>query len=137
LVEEWFDGGLMAELARELVPVVKDHIILSGIVMSGEVEAILLARGLVVPDWAVAGVKLPLDRLFEQRVRGILSAAAEAAGVSLGPVMGHRLCGTNGNHAYGCLVCGKQDRYCQLFQLHHYGETIEAGENQRLKERMK
>jgi DNA repair photolyase len=136
LVEEWFDLGLMAELARELVPVMKDHIILSGIVMSDEVEAILRAKGLVVPEWSVAGVKQPLDMAFEQRVRGILAEVAEAAGVSLGPVMGHRLCGTNGNHAYGCLICGKQDRYCQLFQLHHYGETIEAQENQGLKERL-
>ena len=48
--------------------------------------------------------------------------------------MGHRLCGTNGSHAYGCLMCGKKDRYCQLFQLHHYGETIEAADNQKLKE---
>ncbi|MBN3887926.1 MAG: hypothetical protein HWQ43_01665 [Nostoc sp. JL31] len=34
---------------------------------------------------------------------------------------------------YGCLICGKQNRYCQLFQLHHYGETIATEDNQRLK----
>lgn len=51
----------------------------------------------------------------------------------MGPVMGHRLCGTNGNHAYGCLLCGKQARYCQLFQLHHYGATVAAADNQLLK----
>ncbi|MGC1309865.1 MAG: hypothetical protein WA885_21780 [Phormidesmis sp.] len=131
LVEEWFDEALMKQLAAQLVPIVKDHIILSGIVMSTEVEEILLARGLVVPDWSSAGVKQPLNAAFEQRLKAILSDAAAAQKVTLGPVMGHRLCGTNGNHAYGCLVCGKQERYCQLFQMHHYGKTIQAIDNQR------
>jgi hypothetical protein len=134
LVEEWFDEEVMTDLANQLVSVVKDHIILSGVVMSAEVEAILLSKELVVPNWSVSGVKQTLDMAFEQRVRDILSEAAAKAQVSLGPVMGHRLCGTNGNHAYGCLLCGKNDRYCQLFQIHHYGEMIQSADNQRLKE---
>jgi len=134
LVEEWFDEALMIELSRQLVPIVKDHIILSGIVMSAEVEDILLSRDLVVPRWSDSGVKQHLNPAFEQRLKAILSDAAFVADVSLGPVMGHRLCGTNGNHAYGCLICGKQERHCQLFQIHHYGKTIQSETNQRLKE---
>lgn len=135
LVEEWFDAAAMESLARQLLPHVANHVILSGIVMSEEIEAALQVKGLFVPDWdrTQPGRKQYLTAEFEQQVRGILSAVAAELGIPLGPVMGHRLCGTNGNHAYGCLLCGKQGRYCQLFQLHHYGETVEAEDNQRLK----
>lgn len=135
LAEGWVDEGLLARLAREILPHVSDHVILSGVVMSEEVEEALRARGLHVPPWdrSQPGRKQPLSPQFEARIRQVLSEVAAEVGVPLGPVMGHRLCGTNGNHAYGCLVCGKQDRYCQLFQLHHYGCTVEADENQRAK----
>ncbi|MBD2777002.1 hypothetical protein [Iningainema tapete] len=135
LVEEWFDEALMWELTRTLLPHVSHHVILSGLVMSFEIEAILLKQELIVPTWnpSQPGVKQPLSFEFESRVRSILNTVAAEQNISLGPVMGHRLCGTNGNHAYGCLLCGKQNRYCQLFQLHHYGETIAAEDNQRLK----
>lgn len=136
LVEEWFDEELMWKLTRELIPHVAHHVILSGIVMSEEIEASLLDRGLFVPEWDrnQPGRKQLLSFAFEAKLRKILKSVATESNIELGPVMGHRLCGTNGNHAYGCLLCGKQDRYCQLFQLHHYGETVEAEDNQRLKE---
>lgn len=135
LVEEWYDEALLWRLARELLPHVSHHVILSGIAMSPEVEAELQGRGLVVPDWnrATPGRKQNLSLKFEQRVRTILSNVAEELTVPLGPVMGHRLCGTNGNHAYGCLLCAKQERYCQLFQNQHYGKTIEAEDSQQMK----
>jgi DNA repair photolyase len=139
LVEEWFDEELMTQLAVQLVPFVKDHIILSSIVMSNEVEKILLEKGLAVPDWSKDGVKQDLSWAFEKRLKKLLKEAAAVTETELGPVMGHRLCGTNGNHAYGCQLCGKKDRYCQLFQNYHYGETIQAidplnvGENQTVK----
>ena len=44
---------------------------------------------------------------------------------------------TNGNHAYGCLICAKQNRYCQLFQIQNYGETITVEDNQRLKQTLR
>lgn len=136
LVEEWYNEDLMWSLARRLLPHVAEHVILSGIVMSDEVAESLAARNLVVPAWdrASAGKKQPLSPAFEARLRSILRSVADELGVNLGPIMGHRLCGTNGNHAYGCLICGKQDRYCQLFQLHHYGDTVSSADNQRLKE---
>lgn len=135
LVEEWFDADLLWKLARELLPHVSHHVVLSGIVMSPEVEALLLERGLAVPGWEPqqAGKKQQLAPRFEQQVRSILAAVAEEQHTTLGPVMGHRLCGTNGNHAYGCLICAKQDRYCQLFQTHHYAKTVTAVDQQQLK----
>jgi DNA repair photolyase len=135
LVEEWYDEELMWKLSRELLPHVANHVILSGIVMSEEVEAELLQKRLYVPDWdrSQPGKKQNLRPEFEAKLRGILQAVAKEAGITMGPVMGHRLCGTNGNHAYGCLLCGKQARYCQLFQLHHYGATVDAADNQQLK----
>ncbi|MGD1872109.1 MAG: hypothetical protein ACFB02_03560 [Mastigocoleus sp.] len=135
LVEEWFDEELMWSLTRELVSQVGDHIILSGLIMSPEIEASLLQQGLVVPHWNLqqAGSKQLLPFEFEEKLRSILKAVAKEQNIELGPVMGHRLCGTNGNHAYGCMLCGKQERYCQLFQLHHYGKTIAASDNQDLK----
>ena len=135
LVEEWYDEALLFELARELLPHVSHHVILSGVVMSHEVAAMLDERGLVVPQWdaAQAGRKQNLAPHFEQRIRTILAQVADELQVPMGAVMGHRLCGTNGNHAYGCLLCAKQDRYCQLFQTQRYGTTIEAVDNQRLK----
>jgi hypothetical protein len=104
--------------------------------MSQEIEDSLRQRGLVVPKWdrSQAGRKQPLPFAFERRLRAILNTVAEELGQNLGPVMGHRLCGTNGNHAYGCLACAKQHRYCKVFQLHHYGETIEMKDTLRLKE---
>ncbi|GAB4189148.1 MAG: hypothetical protein OHK0022_01300 [Roseiflexaceae bacterium] len=127
LAEPWYDEELMWQLARELVPYVRHHIVLSGVVMSEEIADLLQHNNLVVPEWdrAQPGRKTYLRPAFERQLRAILSAVAEEQGVALGPVMGHRLCGTNGNHAYGCLSCGKQHRYCQLFQQHHYGSTIE------------
>ena len=103
--------------------------------MSEEIEAALAARNLVIPNWdkSQPGRKQNLTLAFELRLRKIISQVAEELNVNLGPIMGHRLCGTNGNHAYGCLICAKQERYCQLFQLHHYGATIEAEDNQKLK----
>jgi DNA repair photolyase len=135
LVEEWFDEELMWKLSRDLLGHVAHHVILSGLVMSQEIEESLLNLGLVVPGWdrQQAGSKQLLSFEFEAKLRSILKTVATELNIELGPVMGHRLCGTNGNHAYGCLLCGKQDRYCQLFQLHHYGETIEAEDNQLLK----
>lgn len=135
LVEAWYDEELMWTLTRELLPHVASHVILSGIVMSEEVEAELAAKGLIVPEWdrTQPGRKQNLAPAFEAQLRNILQMVAKEQGVALGPVMGHRLCGTNGNHAYGCLLCGKQARYCQLFQLHHYGATVEAANNQQLK----
>ena len=104
--------------------------------MSEEIEQVLAEQGLIVPKWdrAQPGRKQPLPPAFEMRLRRILSAVAKELGVNMGPIMGHRLCGTNGNHAYGCLICAKQDRYCQLFQLHQYGETIATADNQKLKQ---
>jgi hypothetical protein len=103
--------------------------------MSEEVEAELRQKGLFVPDWdrAQPGRKQNLRPEFEATLRGILQSVAGEADIAMGPVMSHRLCGTNGNHAYGCLLCGKQQRYCQLFQLHHYGATVDAADNQQLK----
>jgi hypothetical protein len=103
--------------------------------MSEEIEASLLKQELIVPEWdrTQPGRKQYLSLEFESKLRSILSTVASEQNISLGPVMGHRLCGSNGNHAYGCLICAKQNRYCQLFQLHHYGETIAAEDNQRLK----
>lgn len=136
LVEEWFDEELMWQLARSLVPHIQDHIILSGIVMSDDIAAYLEQQELLVPQWdlANAGRKQPLSSEFEAKLRHILHQVAEELDITLGPVMGHRLCGTNGNHAYGCLMCAQQQRYCQLFQLYHYGETITAKDHQRLKQ---
>ena len=135
LVEQWFDETLMWELTRTLLPYVSHHVILSGLVMSEEIEESLLKQGLTVPQWdkTQAGRKQYLSSEFELKLRSILSTVASEQNISLGPVMGHRLCGTNGNHAYGCLMCGKQNRYCQLFQLHHFGKTIAAEDNQQLK----
>ncbi|MBD2447878.1 hypothetical protein H6G76_11955 [Nostoc sp. FACHB-152] len=135
LVEQWFDEALMWQLTRTLLPYVAHHVILSGIVMSEEIEESLLQQGLIVPQWdrTQPGRKQFLSAEFESSLRSILSTVANEQNISLGPVMGHRLCGTNGNHAYGCLICAKQNRYCQLFQLHHYGETIAAEDNQRFK----
>lgn len=136
LVEQWFDEALMWHFARSLVAHIPHHIILSGIVMSAEIEAVLSQQQLIVPEWNTQqpGRKQNLTPEFEARVRSILQQVAQEQGVTLGAVMGHRLCGTNGNHAYGCLICAKQNRYCQLFQLDHYGETIQTADNQRLKE---
>ncbi|HEU4328302.1 MAG TPA: hypothetical protein VFS21_34510 [Roseiflexaceae bacterium] len=134
LAEPWYDEELMWRLARELVPHVRHHIVLSGVVMSEEIADLLERAGLIVPEWdrAQPGRKVYLRPAFEQRLRSILGAVAEEQGVALGPVMGHRLCGTNGNHAYGCLSCGKQHRYCQLFQVHHYGRTVEREDSGQL-----
>jgi DNA repair photolyase len=139
LVEEWFDEDQLLSLARQLLPHIGQHVILSGIVMSEEIETMLTAQQLVIPAWDrnQPGRKLPLAPAFEQHIRQILQSVATEQRVELGPVMGHRLCGTNGNHAYGCLICAKQDRYCQLFQLHHYGSTVESIDNQRLKETLR
>lgn len=135
LVKEWVDEDLLVTLAKQLVGVVKDHIILSGVVMSDEIEAALLQKQLFVPQWdrSRPGRKLLLEPAFELSIRQILSDIARNLAVDLGPIMSHRLCGTNGNHAYGCLICGKQDRYCQLFQIHRYGKTLEGQQNQNLK----
>jgi hypothetical protein len=94
---------------------------------------------LVVPAWdrLQSGSKQTLSSAFEGRLRQILAEVATEIEQTLGPVMSHRLCGTNGNHAYGCLICGKQDRYCQLFQLHHYHETVASADNQQLKQRLR
>ncbi|AVH63124.1 hypothetical protein [Nostoc sp. 'Peltigera membranacea cyanobiont' N6] len=139
LVEQWFDEALMWQLARTLLPHISHHVILSGLVMSEEIEASLLKQELIVPEWdrTQPGRKEYLSLEFESKLRSILSTVASEQNTSLGPVMGHRLCGTNGNHAYGCLICAKQNRYCQLYQLHHYGETIAAEDNQRLKTLLK
>ncbi len=66
LVEAWYDEELMWTLTRELLPHVAHHVILSGIVMSEEVEAELNAKGLIVPDWdrAQPGRKQNLDPAF-------------------------------------------------------------------------
>lgn len=135
LVKEWFDEDLLVTLAKQLVGVVKDHIILSGVVMSEEIAVALHEKNLFVPSWDPThpGRKLPLEPDFERSIRRILSDVARTSSVDLGPIMSHRLCGTNGNHAYGCLICGKQDRYCQLFQIHRYGKTLEGLQNQSLK----
>lgn len=134
LVEEWYDEARMWQLARELLPYVSHHVVLSSIVMSDEIAANLHERGLVVPAWtpADAGRKQPLAPAFERRVRAVLNTVADELQLELGPVMGHRLCGANGGHAYGCLLCAKQDRYCQLFQRTHYGNTIAAANPQQL-----
>ena len=134
LTEPWYDEELMWELARELVPHVGHHVVLSGVVMSEEIEAQLLARGLAAPAWdrGAPGRKIYLAPAFEQRLRGILRTVAQQQGLELGPVMGHRLCGTNGNYAYGCLTCAKQERYCQLFQLHHYGAPVARADHGRV-----
>lgn len=136
LVESWFDEALMWQLCRSLIADIPNHIILSGVVMSAEIEAVLSKQDLVVPAWnpEEAGRKQQLTPEFELRIRAILQQVAQEQGVTIGPVMSHRLCGTNGNHAYGCLICAKQNRYCQFFQQHHYGETIETADNQRLKQ---
>jgi len=134
LVEEWTDEVLLRSLARELLPYVANHVILSGIVMSPEVEEQLRANRLVVPGSGVVGRKQNLAPEFEKRIRCILSDTAADLHISMGPVMGHRLCGTNGSHAYGCLICAKKDRYCQLFQLHNFDETVDTIDNQKLKE---
>jgi hypothetical protein len=135
LVEDWFDETLMWSLARRLLPHVVNHVILSGLIMSDEIETQLAAQNLVVPVWdkSQPGRKQYLSEAFETHLRQIIRQVAEELHVQIGPVMGHRLCGTNGNHAYGCLICAKQERYCQLFQLHHYGATVEAEDNQKLK----
>ncbi len=139
LVEEWFDEELMWTLSRELIPHITHHVILSGIVMSPEIEENLLEKNLLVPVWDKErpGEKQYLSFEFEAKLRSILKSVAAANTIELGPIMGHRLCGTNGNYAYGCLKCGKQDRYCQMFQRHHFGETIEAEGARRLKTLLK
>ncbi|KAB8143269.1 hypothetical protein F8S13_09600 [Chloroflexia bacterium SDU3-3] len=128
LTEDWYDEELLTRLAHELLPHVSHHVILSGIVMSAEVEAVLQDRGLVVPTWdhGLAGRKQHLSPKFEHHVRTLLATIADELGVAMGPVMGHRLCGTNGNHAYGCLLCARQDRYCQHFQVQQFGTTIQS-----------
>jgi len=130
LTKEWFDEDLMWRLTRELLPVVPEHIILSGLVMTDTIAHELSNNGLSVPQWQAdqAGIKQNLEPEFEKHLRHILSTVAEEQAQTLGPVMGHRLCGTNGNYGYGCLICGKSDRYCQLFQIHHYGHEIENAE---------
>lgn len=134
LVQEWYDERLLRRLARELLPHVGHHVILSGIVMSHEVEASLLAQGLAVPQWdrTRPGKKQYLSRDFEMQLHTILGEEAAELGISLGQVMGHRLCGVNGNHAYGCLLCAKQDRYCQLFQRERYDTEIKQPDPERL-----
>lgn len=134
LAEEWFDADLLRRLARELLPHVSHHVILSGVVMSDAIAANLGSRRLDIPDWdqSQPGRKRHLSSAFEQRVRRILASVADEMGVSLGPVMGHRLCGTNGNYAYGCLSCARQDRYCKQFQLRSYGDTVEHQDHRRL-----
>lgn len=131
LTKEWFDEDLMWKLTRELLPVVPDHIILSGLVMTDTISQELKNNGLMVPEWPSdqAGIKQNLDPEFEKHLRHILTTVAEEQAQTLGPVMSHRLCGTNGNHGYGCLICGKSDRYCQLFQIHHYGKEVGSIEN--------
>lgn len=133
LTEEWYDETLLRDLARTLLPSVSHHVVLSGIVMSAEVEQMLAERALVVPEWdhTKPGSKQYLRPAFEQHVRGVLADVAAELGISLGPVMGHRLCGTNGNHAYGCLLCARQDRYCQLFQR-RYGATVDQVDSGKL-----
>jgi DNA repair photolyase len=135
LVEDWYDEMLLEELCSELIPVLPDHIILSGLVMSKEIEHSLERAGLKAPSWKLenSGQKQPLSEEFETTVRSVIESMANKLGVNLGPIMGHRLCGTNGNHAYGCLVCGKNDRYCQLFQTHYFGSNKYADLNQQIK----
>jgi len=127
ITPDWYDEALMWHLARELLPVVSDHVILSGVVMTESIAEQLQERQLAVPEWnkAQPGVKQQLSPEFENHLRNILSQVANEQRRELGPVMSHRLCGTNGNHGYGCMLCGKSDRYCQLFQLYHYDHVIE------------
>ena len=138
LTEAWYDEALMWSLSRQIIALIPNHIILSGLIMSDEIEHNIQIKSLTVPDWKheEAGKKQLLNPEFENGLRHILSSVAKELNIDLGPVMGHRLCGTNGNHAYGCLICGKEDRYCQFFQIHHYGKTINADENQAIKIRM-
>jgi DNA repair photolyase len=135
LTEAWFDQDLMWRLCRELLPVVFNHVILSGLVMSDEVAKNIKNEGLVLPKWLPeeSGKKQLLSPDFEAKIRGILNTVAQQLQIDLGPVMSHRLCGTNGNHAYGCLHCSKNDRYCQLFQLHHFDQTANSELNQNMK----
>lgn len=134
LTEQWYDEELLWQLARELLPQVGQHVVLSGVVMSEEIEAQIQQRGLAVPDWdrGAPGRKIYLSPAFEQHLRGVLQSVAQEQGLVFGPVMGHRLCGTNGNYAYGCLSCAKQERYCQLFQLQHYGAPVERADHERV-----
>lgn len=136
LAEPWYDEELMRALARELLPHVGQHVVLSGVVMSEEIEAQLQQRGLEVPAWdrGASGRKIYLPPAFEQRLRGVLHSVAQELGLVFGPVMGHRLCGTNGNYAYGCLSCARQERYCQLFQTQRYGAPVEHADHERVLE---
>lgn len=129
LVEAWFDEDLMRQLMHRLLPAFSHHIILSGVMMSEEIEKVLAAHNLTVPVWDKTQPqrKQPLSPHFEQRVRTLLRDIADEMHVSLGPVLGHRICGAQGHYDYGCL----QKRYCELFDLYHNDETSKAAENQR------
>ena len=122
MTPEWFDDDLLSHLARELLPVVAPHVILSGLILAPEIEASLRMRNLPVPRKLAP--RKQLDPKFEHYVRARLAQLADELDIDLGPVMGHRLCGTNANHAYGCLQCGKQARYCQLYQQHRFGSIV-------------
>lgn len=127
LNELWYDEALMWQLTRELLPYVHDHILFSGTIMSEAIEDNLLNKGLTAPKWQKqdANKKQLLSVEFETHLRKLLNTVSDELKVKLGPVMSHRLCGSNGNYKYGCLHCDKNDRYCQLFQLHHFDDAIE------------
>lgn len=127
LVEDWFDENLMRQLAHTLLPAVAHHIILSGVMMSEEIEAALTAQNLTIPTWdkAQPARKQPLPTRFEQHVRTLLRDVARELNIPLGPVLGHRICGAQGHYDYGCL----KQRYCELFAMHHNDATTKAEEN--------
>jgi len=125
LVEEWFDEELMWKLTKELIPHIAHHIILSGIVMSEEIEASLSKKKLFVPKWDrdQPGSKQFLSFEFEAKLRSILQLVAVENNIELGPIMRHRLCGTNGDRTYGCAPC------CHHFKQLEFNETKNLQEN--------
>ncbi len=130
LTAEWFDEAQLWSLARQLLPFVAEHTILSGVTMSAAIETSLTEHHLLVPTWeqAHAGVKQEMVPELEQRVRTILREVARELGLTLGPVMAHRVCGVQGNNGYACV---RNRTPCHFFapevQEHGVGAAKQPG----------
>lgn len=115
---DWFDEHVFDSLAEDLLPTVGPNILLSSLAISDEIETNLKSNNIPVPAWdrAQQGSKMPLSEQFEAEIRKRLGYWAKKLNLDIGPVMGHRICGANGYHAYPCLHCDKNDRYCKMFK---------------------
>lgn len=124
LHEMWYDEKLLFDLAEQVLPLVKENVLLSGLTMSQEIEEILVKHRLPVPSWErVKRVeKIPLSSVLEAHIRSVLASVANKLKIDIGPVMGHRLCGANGHHNYVCQHCDKNDRFCQYFKQTKFGQ---------------